>query len=249
MSDNDQFFDDCLGCGLEYDGAVLSPKVDGVTITKTVDGLAAAGQIEGGAVNPINGVPEVYNFPSGCNGLKYDCETGALWYPTPPCGIRTNTGSGLQEFHSAEDVRTASSTRSNPIYDPVILDDDCYEGMKAVTYGWLDVRASFKTHNLDAAGTLLAGYELDWGLELFNGTSLIFSDSIKEAKQLQSSEISQVCISKLLPFGVCSDPAKGVEFSLTVRGASTYNTSTTVPTMDFDSSYVFYTNTFMIKEC
>lgn len=251
---SEEFFDGCLGCGMEYVGGVVRPVVDGVTITDDGTAISAEGSIASIDIQPIGGVTGNPTFPPGCNGLKFDCESGSIWYDTPACHISVSNRTGFANF--TEEVATSSASRTffSQLADPIDL-GDCYEGMTGVIIGYTEFSTTItasQVANAPEGGTdpieYLNGYEVNYGFDLSSGGTTVFKENLKEGKHMPGYQLGRRCLTHTIPFTACYDPARGLGQEVTVNTLNAYRGNTGTALADFSTSFVTTSKAFVMKE-
>lgn len=254
MSENDEFYDECLGCGLTYDGTNLSADPDNVTIKKTATGLVSDGQLLGSLTGVFNGVSEGFNYDSACNGLKYDCETGQLWTETRPCFIESK-GAGFFNEGSTFTKENVTSTQSGGTYTIVegnhVEDLECYDGMKKFSYGRMMFKSTFtRTLDEDEVSTRLRSYSIGYDFSLSGSSGIVFSRRIEDLMGFETVDMIQTSVLTYVPFVACTeinDPVV-MNYALDARADQSPD-DTSLDSFNYEFKWLYNIQTFIAKEC
>ena len=259
MSD-DQFYEDCLGCGVRFFQGFFAPSVDGTSIDGVGTGIQAADSIASTDIAPINGTPNTFPFPAGCNGLKFDCETGAIWYDTPGCHLRLVNRGGVNDFINETAVASGSNSIFTSLAEPLGL-GGCYDGMTAVVIGYIEIYTMITASQITNAPAstdanpnpvdpeeFFNAYDVRYQFTLSSGGQTVFSENLNEGRFAAGYQFSKRCLTHTIPFTACYDFNQGLNQEFTATVSNRFRNSANGTLVDIQTSFTTTSNAFILKE-
>lgn len=244
----DAYFNECLGCGLDYDGNTLNADVDGTSITSGPNGLASGDSLLGDFPGLINDTgSQTFPWDDDCNGLHFDCEDGTMWYNTRPCHL--NKGGGGIIGTAVKNVSQTDGTRNDTFNlgdtgDGVV--GPCYDGMKRFTIGSMKVQATFENPNLTYGQN--DNYSIHYEFNLRTASEgVVCFNSIDEDFASAAVQIRKIKKVHTIPFVVCTTIGEDLNWDLIYELETDFQLG--VHPYDMTFSYYATFQSFIAKEC
>lgn len=141
MSNVEGFYNDCLGCGLEFEDGVLQPALSPFSLECTPDGIDLINPLTATDNDLTDALPcaTPFYYPTCDNPVKWDCSTGQVWAPPGPCRTAQPYSDSGAVFNNISGVLGTDIVTVN------YPDDDCDNcrvglGYRTVVFGMVTIR-------------------------------------------------------------------------------------------------------------